>query len=47
MNICLACTALFFLVAAQQPENPWKARVPAAVATAQQENTTEAYCRAR
>ncbi|HOO17402.1 MAG TPA: aspartyl protease family protein [Phycisphaerae bacterium] len=46
MNICLACTALFFLVAAQQPENPWKARVPAAVATAQQENTTEAYCRA-
>jgi len=46
MNICLACTAFFFLVAAQQPENPWKARVPAAVSTARQDSTPKAYCSA-
>jgi predicted aspartyl protease len=46
MNTWLACTALFFVVAGQQAENPWKARVSAAVKEAHQEASVQAYQKA-
>jgi predicted aspartyl protease len=46
MNYWAACTALFFLVAGQQAENPWKARVPGAVSAAHQDDTVKAYQKA-